>query len=513
MADNFDLRKFLTENKLTKNTQLLNEAVTLDGKPVDVNSIEIDGIDTSDYPDFVDAYITYAEYEDGTPLTEEELMKLEDENYGIVGELIFDKQLYLEGKGEEEGTLNEDNLEVKKAARDLYTFLKNSGVNTTLGSNMGFGKKIGMKTPGQAEASIFYGETSNSGGQTLINISLRGMEDKVKEVENKFLTAFPNLEIVNGSKKAYHILSGDMTNPGAPIPGAVNQNFTVKEKTTAKGGLAGNTQQNVKENIMTKRDQYLTRLVENALGMQPSNDDETEFNPADNADEFDYRKDQYQGNMEEGEEMVNEKPLPKYENIEKLMQEIDKSTDEAAHKYKMEEMKRVADGLEKKATALEEGDNAEHIDQKKLKQMKKDIMSLRKGIEKMEKLGEKKFTKKETKQSKPAESLSEGNFDLKKFLIENKLTRDSRMLSEAIIDLSDTAVNLLMDKTKYATKPGSDKGVYVVYDLSKPKGKGSFGDDDSTQKVGYWWTKDSKYKANKFESGDQDTIDKLKQNK
>ena len=95
MADNFDLRQFLTENKLTKNAQLLNEAVTLGGKPVDVGSIEIDGIDTSDYPDFVDAYITYAEFEYGTPLTEEELIKIEEENYGIVGELIFDKQLYL----------------------------------------------------------------------------------------------------------------------------------------------------------------------------------------------------------------------------------------------------------------------------------------------------------------------------------------------------------------------------------------------------------------------------------
>jgi hypothetical protein len=142
--------------------------------------------------------------------------------------------------------INEDNLEVKKAAKDLYTFLKSNGVNATLGNNMGFGKKIGMKNPGQAEASIFYGETSMSGGQTVINISLRGMEDKVKEVESRFLTAFPNLEIVSGTKKSYPIMSGDMTNPGAPIPGAVNQNFTVKEKTTAKGGLVGNTKQNAK---------------------------------------------------------------------------------------------------------------------------------------------------------------------------------------------------------------------------------------------------------------------------
>ena len=37
------------------------------------NTIEFEGIDPADYPDFTDSYIVYAEYEDGTPLTEEEL--------------------------------------------------------------------------------------------------------------------------------------------------------------------------------------------------------------------------------------------------------------------------------------------------------------------------------------------------------------------------------------------------------------------------------------------------------
>ena len=96
------------------------------------------------------------------------------------------------------------------------------------------------------------------------------------------------------------------------------------------------------------------------------------------------------------------------------------------------------------------------------------------------------------------------NFDLKKYLVENKLTANSKMLNEGINDISDAAVNLLMDKSKYMTKPGSDKGVYVVYDLSLPKGKGSFGDDNSTQKVGYWWTKDSVYK----DSASKDIVSK-----
>jgi hypothetical protein len=56
---------------------------------VNYNSIQIDGIDPDDYPDFVDAYIISAEFEDGTPLSEEELEQLTDELYqsGELGDM------------------------------------------------------------------------------------------------------------------------------------------------------------------------------------------------------------------------------------------------------------------------------------------------------------------------------------------------------------------------------------------------------------------------------------------
>jgi hypothetical protein len=190
--------------------------------------------------------------------------------------------------------------------------------------------------------------------------------------------------------------------------------------------ITSKKKETIKESKMTQREKYLTRLVENALGLEGYGDDnvnkqrEKQGLPPAQGPKYS------EGVSEDG--MVEEKPLPKYENIEKLMQEIDKSTDEEAHKFKMQEMKRVADMLEKKCTALEEGEDADHIDQKKLKQMKKDIMTLRKGIEKMEKIGEKKFAKKETKAE-----LKEG-FDLRNFLVENKMTRNSRMVSEEYAD-------------------------------------------------------------------------------
>ena len=179
--------------------------------------------------------------------------------------------------------------------------------------------------------------------------------------------------------------------------------------------------EDVRESKLTAREKRLVEMVEEALDLEGHGDDNVYHKlekrgdqPAQQAPTYSEGEDHYTddlenkvsnddayGNafdtMEEGEEMVQENPLPKYENIEKLMQEIEKETDKAGHDYKVSRMKEVANALEEKATGLEEGDNAEHIDIKKLKQMKKDVMALRKNIEKLEKIGEKKFKEKEVK--------------------------------------------------------------------------------------------------------------------
>jgi len=54
-------------------------ATYVSGKKVDLRSIDIDGIDMGDYPDFVDAYIASAQFEDGTDLEDYELEKLQDQ--------------------------------------------------------------------------------------------------------------------------------------------------------------------------------------------------------------------------------------------------------------------------------------------------------------------------------------------------------------------------------------------------------------------------------------------------
>ena len=56
-----------------------------------VVDIDIDGVDSSDYPDFCDAYFSYAVWEDtGEPLTDDELEQLLDENGFLVSEMAFE---------------------------------------------------------------------------------------------------------------------------------------------------------------------------------------------------------------------------------------------------------------------------------------------------------------------------------------------------------------------------------------------------------------------------------------
>jgi hypothetical protein len=60
------------------------------------DSIEIDGVDERDAPDFVDTYVSYAEWNDGIELTDEELEQLNDlEEFQILAQEKAFEQLYL----------------------------------------------------------------------------------------------------------------------------------------------------------------------------------------------------------------------------------------------------------------------------------------------------------------------------------------------------------------------------------------------------------------------------------
>lgn len=58
--------------------------VMINGKQVDLRSIELDGVESWDQPDYADAYATAATFTDGTPLTDDELDTLSDKHGDII---------------------------------------------------------------------------------------------------------------------------------------------------------------------------------------------------------------------------------------------------------------------------------------------------------------------------------------------------------------------------------------------------------------------------------------------
>lgn len=52
-----------------------------------ISNVQVDGIDTRDYPDFCDAYIVSADY-DGEPMTDEQIDEL-NQDYQFVYESVW----------------------------------------------------------------------------------------------------------------------------------------------------------------------------------------------------------------------------------------------------------------------------------------------------------------------------------------------------------------------------------------------------------------------------------------
>jgi hypothetical protein len=194
---------------------------------------------------------------------------------------------------------------------------------------------------------------------------------------------------------------------------------------------------------LTANEKRLVEMVQDAMGYT-NNDEDQEFDPGHDIE-------QAQHNIErqyEGDEMADETVIPEYHSIDELMKGIEHGTNKVAEEHKIQEMKKIAEALRAKVKNLEEGEHAKHIDQKAVKQFGKDIAALEKTAAKLQAAFDKKFNKKEKavapKKAEKVEALQEGAFDLKKFLIENKLTRDSRRINEEVDDL-DRIIAFLTD--------------------------------------------------------------------
>jgi len=56
-----------------------------------IEDLEVDGVDTRDYPDFCDAFFYHAIWiETGKPLTEEELIELSETHQELLNEMAYE---------------------------------------------------------------------------------------------------------------------------------------------------------------------------------------------------------------------------------------------------------------------------------------------------------------------------------------------------------------------------------------------------------------------------------------
>jgi len=135
--------------------------------------------------------------------------------------------------------LNEDNLQVKSIAKDIYSTLKRNGVDAKLIASIpgtGYaGKSIGATLTGKSnEALVFYWDDTKT-KLTTIEIYLSRDKEDVLNFEKKILSSFPALEQYSRQEFV--------------SPQAFKLVFRVKEKTTAKGGI-----QELDEDKMDKED-------------------------------------------------------------------------------------------------------------------------------------------------------------------------------------------------------------------------------------------------------------------
>ena len=65
--------------------------ITVNEKIVDVGSLEIDGVDHRDAPDFSDAFFSAGQFKDGSDMSDDDLNELANQHPELLEEMIYNK--------------------------------------------------------------------------------------------------------------------------------------------------------------------------------------------------------------------------------------------------------------------------------------------------------------------------------------------------------------------------------------------------------------------------------------
>lgn len=98
------------------------QALAINGKEVDVDSLEVDGIDTRDQPDFSDSYFSAGSFTDGTEMSDQDLEQLRDLHGDLLHQMVWDS-LY-EGNKQGEGMMRESGDQTPEEKKQAMEYLQ-----------------------------------------------------------------------------------------------------------------------------------------------------------------------------------------------------------------------------------------------------------------------------------------------------------------------------------------------------------------------------------------------------
>ena len=442
MADNFNLRTFLTENKLTKNAQLLNE---LGGQ--DISTLGWEALEQNTDPEIAKLLADYktslsADYDACHASAEcRNEMGISPQYFNPSSNKTIAIQKELAKLATEKG------VDVKQQAPPA----KPAEAAKALGFWDKVKSKVGLKEEEDLDQETTQG-TDISGYWVMYGGLNKGvpMLIKIFPSEEQAQQALQDAPTTYGQ----HVLRGNwgiesaqdwLASGGEIGPDSMGHPDRVPRKPLSPEERAEirqldfdarmeregtqNKKPIMKETNLTAKERRLVEMVQDAMGYT-NNDEDQEFDPGQDIEQAQHDIErQY-----EGSEMSDETVIPEYNTIDELMNSIDHGTNKVAEEHKMQEMKKIAEALRMKAKKMEESEHAAHISPKDLKQLASDAAKLEKAAEKLKSAFDKKFNKKEKAPAAPkaekVEALQEGTFDLRKFLVENKLTAGSKRLNE-----------------------------------------------------------------------------------
>jgi hypothetical protein len=352
MADNFNLRAFLTENKLTKNAKLLKE------EQEDYKYFDEEG-NGGFYLDTVDGHKIYSM---------EDSSVMDTCFYAIVSPDGNEEFVGIDVAGE---PISSEELQNKYELQSNIADFIEADINAELGDGLDENKldEASFSDSYDTPAAKAVNAKANQIVKTITGYktALQTIQDAIKQVEQEVGSEATRSEKSTLERHLMHMFRSEME---MEREGVENDEPVMEAE-----------EKEAIQETLTAKERRLVEMVQDALGIAPQAV----------AEEAPIAED----------EMANETVIPEYKNIEELLKSIEEGTNKVAEEHKIQEMKKIAEALRMKAKRMEESEHAAHISPKDLKQLATDAAKLEKAAEKLKSAFDKKFAaKKEKKEDK-----------------------------------------------------------------------------------------------------------------